>query len=358
MTIHRPADLHQLSIHADARAMIERAREEGIETVWDRLAAQEPQCGYCSLGVSCRNCAMGPCRVDPFGEGPQKGVCGADADIIVARNLGRTIAAGASAHSDHGRDILEVFAETADGETTGYELRDPDKLRALAAEYGVEVDGRADDGDRPRPGVGDDGGLRLAQGSASASWSALPRSACALWQKLGIMPRGIDRENVEMLHRTHMGVDNDYVNILLHGLRTSLSDGWGGSMIATELSDILFGTPQAGDVEGQPRRAQARAASTSLCTGTTRCSPTSSSQAAEDPELVALAESKGRRRHQPGRPVLHRQRAADAQGHPDGRQPPDAGAGAASPAPSTPWSSTTSASCRRSPTWRSASTPR
>ena len=106
-------DINSLSINKDARAMIARAREEGIETVWDRLAAQQPQCGYCAMGVSCRNCAMGPCRVDPFGEGPQKGVCGADADIIVARNLGRTIAAGAAAHSDHGRDILEVFAELA-----------------------------------------------------------------------------------------------------------------------------------------------------------------------------------------------------------------------------------------------------
>jgi carbon-monoxide dehydrogenase catalytic subunit len=126
-------DIDRLSIHEDARAMLARAREDGIDTVWDRLADQQPQCGYCAMGVSCRNCAMGPCRVDPFGEGPQKGVCGANADVIVARNLGRSIAAGASAHSDHGRDILEVFAELAAGETSGYELRDVEKLRALAS---------------------------------------------------------------------------------------------------------------------------------------------------------------------------------------------------------------------------------
>ena len=85
-------NVQQLSTNNDAREMLVRAREEGIETVWDRLAAQQPQCGYCSMGLSCRNCSMGPCRVDPFGDGPQKGVCGADADIIVARNLGRSIA--------------------------------------------------------------------------------------------------------------------------------------------------------------------------------------------------------------------------------------------------------------------------
>ena len=129
--------LSQLSINNDARAMIARAREEGIETVWDRLAAQQPQCGYCAMGVSCRNCSMGPCRVDPFGDGPQKGVCGADADIIVARNLGRTIAAGASAHSDHGRDILEVFALQVVPGTVGLGDQDSDAQGCRAGVLGI-----------------------------------------------------------------------------------------------------------------------------------------------------------------------------------------------------------------------------
>ena len=236
-------DINSLSINKDARAMIARAREEGIETVWDRLAAQQPQCGYCAMGVSCRNCAMGPCRVDPFGEGPQKGVCGADADIIVARNLGRTIAAGAAAHSDHGRDILEVFADLAERKTSGYEIRDPDKLRALAEEWGIGTEGREtfEIAQDLASGMMEDFGTR--KGSLGFS-TRLPSQRTERWAELGITPRGIDRENVEMLHRTHMGVDNDYVNTLLHCLRTSLSDGWGGSMVATELSDVMFGTPK------------------------------------------------------------------------------------------------------------------
>jgi len=235
-------DINTLSINKDARAMLARAREEGIETVWDRLAAQEPQCGYCAMGVSCRNCSMGPCRVDPFGEGPQKGVCGANADIIVARNLGRTIAAGASAHSDHGRDILEVFADLAAGETSGYEIRDEGKLRALADEWGVET------AEREPMVIARDLAAAMFEDFGSRKnrmgfGGRVPAVRSGRWADLGITPRGIDRENVEMLHRTHMGVDNDYVNTLLHGLRTSLSDGWGGSMIATELSDVMFGTP-------------------------------------------------------------------------------------------------------------------
>jgi carbon-monoxide dehydrogenase catalytic subunit len=234
--------LDKYTINEDTKKILRFAREENIETVWDRLEAQEPQCGYCALGLSCRNCTMGPCRVDPFGDGPQKGVCGADADVIVARNLARTIAAGAAAHSDHGRDILETLYHTGRGETTAYQINDVDKLKRLAAEYGVDVNGR-----EPNE-IAKDLAWQMMEDFGTRKErltfvDRVPRARQELWAKLGITPRGIDRENVETLHRTHMGVDNDYVNILLHGLRTGLSDGWGGSMIGTEVSDVLFGTP-------------------------------------------------------------------------------------------------------------------
>jgi carbon-monoxide dehydrogenase catalytic subunit len=287
----RSDELSGLSINEDARSMLARAREEGIETVWDRLAAQGPQCGYCAMGLSCRNCAMGPCRVDPFGEGPQKGVCGADADVIVARNLGRTIAAGAASHSDHGRDILEVFLKTAQGETTGYEIRDQAKLTALAMEYGIETDGQAMQDVARELGdamMEDFGSRKQCLGLVGRA----PEVRSELWEKLGITPRGIDRENVEMLHRTHMGVDNDYVNILLHGLRTSLSDGWGGSMIATELSDVLFGTPQP--VMSQVNLGVLKADQVNIALhGHNPLLSDVIVQAAQDPELVALAREKG-----------------------------------------------------------------
>jgi carbon-monoxide dehydrogenase catalytic subunit len=284
-------NVKQLSSCMDARAMLVRAREEGIETVWDRLAAQQPQCGYCALGVSCRNCAMGPCRVDPFGEGPQKGVCGADADVIVARNLGRTIAAGAAAHSDHGRDILEVFAELAEGHTSGYELRDETKLMALAQEWEIETADRdpADiAADLADAMLEDFGTRKTSVGFADRA----PEPRRERWNGLGIMPRGIDRENVEMLHRTHMGVDNDYVNTLLHGLRTSLSDGWGGSMIATELSDVMFGTPKPTVSRVNLGALKPECVNIALHGHNPLLSDVIM-QAAEDPELVALARAKG-----------------------------------------------------------------
>ncbi len=238
-----PKKFEKYTITEDGQLLLAKAERDRVETVWDRHEAQQPQCGYCEMGLSCRICTMGPCRIDPFGEGPQRGVCGADADIIVARNLGRMIAAGAAAHSDHGRDLVEILYKVGTGEAQGYTVRSPEKLRTVAAEYGIVVDGKDD--------------LALAREVADAMMedfgtrkkevqlaSRAPAKRRELWAKLGMTPRGIDRETSEMMHRTHMGVDNGWDSLIVHGARNALSDGWGGSMIATEVSDILFGIPQ------------------------------------------------------------------------------------------------------------------
>ncbi len=232
-----------LTICQDGQVMLAKAQRDNIETVWDRFDSQQPQCGFCEMGLSCRNCMMGPCRIDPFGEGPQLGVCGADADIIVARNLGRMIAAGAASHSDHGRELVEVLAKVAEGKAPGYSIKAPDKLRSLASEYGIDLNGKDDMtlAGELADAMFEDYGTRK---SALTLLSRAPEKRRLLWSRVGITPRGIDRETSEMMHRTHMGVDNDWVSILLHSMRNALSDGWGGSMIATEVSDILFGVPQ------------------------------------------------------------------------------------------------------------------
>jgi anaerobic carbon-monoxide dehydrogenase catalytic subunit len=230
------------SIQPDTLALKEKASQEGLETIWERFAAQQPQCGFCELGLSCRICVMGPCRIDPFGEGPQRGVCGADADIMVARNLGRMVAAGAASHSDHGRDLVETLLAVAEGHAPGYQLTDLEKLNRIAAEFGVSQNLEPLAKARELAlAIMEEYGIRKGRLTFT---QRLPEARLAKWQALGIAPRGVDWEVTEMLHRTHMGVDNDAVNLLLQALRTALADGWGGSMIATELSDILFGTPQ------------------------------------------------------------------------------------------------------------------
>ncbi len=230
------------TIDPTAQQALKKADQDRIETVWDRLEKQQPQCGYGLLGICCRNCVMGPCRIDPFGNEPTLGVCGAEAETIVARNLARMIAAGAAAHNDHARDIVEVLHLTAQGKTSGYQITDEEKLKRVAREYDVFVDGRAKEEiakELAEKAMEEFGMIKNTLQFADRA----PEKRKEIWKNLGIWPRGLDREIVEIMHRTTMGVDADFVNILLQGLRASLSDGWGGSMLATEFSDILFGTP-------------------------------------------------------------------------------------------------------------------
>ncbi|MDR3135316.1 MAG: anaerobic carbon-monoxide dehydrogenase catalytic subunit [Deltaproteobacteria bacterium] len=223
--------------------LIDKSRKEGLRLAWDRLASQMPQCNFCEMGLSCAKCVMGPCRIIP-GLDRDKGVCGADADLTVARNFGRFVAGGSAAHSDHGRDLVEVLHSIGTGHATAYQVRDEGKLRRLADEFGLKSEGDVKE-------VAKIVAERLAQdystfGPGLAFLGRLPKARRDLWDKLAITPRGIDREPVEMLHRTHMGVDCDPVSLALHAARTSLSDGWGGSMAGTEISDVIFGTPAPG----------------------------------------------------------------------------------------------------------------
>lgn len=236
-------DIELKTIDISAQKIIEKAKEEKIEIVWDRFENQQPQCGFGLLGICCRNCNMGPCKIDPFGDVPQKGVCGATADTIVARNIVRMIAGGAAAHSDHGRDIVETLEHTAMGEAQGYEIKNEEKLHRLCEEYKISLDGKDKKELAKELALEIMKEYGMVKGEIQFVQRA-PEKRKELWKKIGVLPRGVDREIVEIMHRTHIGVDTDYVNILLHGVRTALSDGWGGSMIATELSDVLFGTPE------------------------------------------------------------------------------------------------------------------
>lgn len=237
----RPAE--ELSIWKDAQKMINKARKDGVETVWDRFEQQTPGCKFCELGLTCKNCNMGPCRISPKENGKmQRGVCGADGDVIVARNFGRFVAGGSAGHSDHGRDLIEVMDAIVEGRAPDYSINDEAKLFQVANELGIETD------EKPVLQIAkeitdccfDDFGSRKKQ---IAFVNRVPEKRQAIWKKFNVVPRGIDREVTEMMHRTHMGCDNDAVSTLLHSARTALADGWGGSMIGTELSDIIFGTP-------------------------------------------------------------------------------------------------------------------
>jgi len=185
---------------------------------------------------------MGPCRLnakDPYGK---VGVCGATIDTIMARNFARMVASGAAAHTDHGMSMLDVFREVVNGNIPDYKVKDHIKLESVARSVGIEVEGKGPEEiarelyeELERTYTQVDGEIPFMK--------RVPEKTLETWRKLGIVPRGAMREIMELMHRTHMGVDQHYENITRQCSRTALSDGWGGSMVATEISDILFGTP-------------------------------------------------------------------------------------------------------------------
>jgi carbon-monoxide dehydrogenase catalytic subunit len=231
-------ELIELSIDPAAQEMLKRADEMGISTAFSRADAM-PACNIGGAGMCCKMCGMGPCRLTKDG---QTGVCGATIDTIQARNLVRMIAAGASAHSDHGRDMAFTLKATANGHAEGYVIRDVAKLRTVAGYYDIPIEGRS-----PNDIANDLADLYISQFGQQQGEVVLIRRAPAKrqqrWRELGVVPRGIDREVVDCLHRTHIGDDQDVAHLLLQAVRTALADGWGGSLIGSDISDILFGTP-------------------------------------------------------------------------------------------------------------------
>jgi carbon-monoxide dehydrogenase catalytic subunit len=221
-----------------AQQMLIRADELGISTAFSRADDMAP-CNIGGAGMCCKLCGMGPCRLTKDG---QTGVCGATIDTIQARNFIRAIAAGSAAHSDHGRDMAFTLKAVANGEAEGYILRDIAKLRIVAQYYNIPIEKRS-----PQEIANDLADLYIAQFGQQRGTIApivrAPKKRQQIWQERGVMPRGVDREVVEALHRTHIGDDQDPAHILQHAVKTALADGWGGSQIATDISDILFGTP-------------------------------------------------------------------------------------------------------------------
>ena len=245
----------ELTIDVASMQMIQRSRDMEIETIFDRAASMKP-CNIGAQGTCCKNCAQGPCRLPltkgaAEGEDTRKGLCGATPETIAARNFARMVAGGAAAHSDHGRGVAETFLAAARKETEDYRIKDTKKLLEIAPDFGVETTVEGENGEVLQRDI-DEIAVEVAE-NALAQWGQQTGEVCTakrapapryeLWKKLGVVPRGIDREIVEIMHRTHIGVDQDYENLLMQSSRAAIGDGWGGSMIATDLQDVLFGCP-------------------------------------------------------------------------------------------------------------------
>lgn len=225
-----------------AEQIVEWGLTNEITTCFDRADNMKP-CPIGETGACCKMCYMGPCRlVGKNAEEDARGICGATLSTIVARNLVRMVAAGTSSHADHGRDMVFTLEAVANGDTKDFKVKDVRKLYRVAGIIGVEFEGR------PVNDVAKEVAQKFIEdfGRQRGELNYIkraPQKTQERWRKHSIVPRGIDREVAESLDRTTMGMDADPDSLLNHALKTALANGWGGSMISTDVSDILFGTP-------------------------------------------------------------------------------------------------------------------
>ncbi len=275
------------SIDPTAAEMLKIAEEEHIETAFSRSREIKP-CSTGATGGCCKLCAMGPCRL--IGK-HDRGVCGATRETVAARNFLRQVAAGTAAHSDHGRDVALTLRAIAKGEIEGATIADPVKLAKVAGNMGIEAAGK--DVNQLALEVAECALAQFGQQTGELVFiSRAPQKRQDLWRKYDVVPRGIDREIVEAMHRTAAGTDQNYETLLDDAIKCALASGWGGSMIATDLQDVLYGTPQ-------PVRSSANLGVLSedkvniLIHGHEPLLASMIIDATREPEMIALAEKVG-----------------------------------------------------------------
>ncbi|MBM4241239.1 MAG: anaerobic carbon-monoxide dehydrogenase catalytic subunit [Euryarchaeota archaeon] len=217
--------------------MISIAEENLIDTAFDRLDLQLPQCGFGELDLCCRDCNMGTCRIDPFmelpGKGPKRGVCGLTDDMMSARNFLKLVTRGTSAHATAAKNVSTVFKGVAEGKVP-YQVVDDEKLKEVLEK--LECEDVSCLSERALADFSkDEGTLNFLK--------MIPEDLINLWQKLDILPTNINQEIVEGAFRLNFGVGADPYDQILHALKLGIVDG-ASLFISSELQDILFGTPQ------------------------------------------------------------------------------------------------------------------
>ena len=213
------------TIDPAGKMMIEKVKDTDLETMWDRYDKMKPQCGFGESGLCCRICLQGPCRINPFGGEPKKGICGARDYTIVARNVIRMMAAGCAAHSDHGRHIAHTLLGVSKGHAPAYKVKDEEKLIRVAREIGIDPEGKEIN---ELVGMVAEKGLEdfQRQTDEPCTWlkKMLPEKRLKLADSHDVMATNIDRGICEVMHRTHMGCDADPVPLIFGGIKCALGD--------------------------------------------------------------------------------------------------------------------------------------
>lgn len=209
---------------------------DDVETSHHRMDSQKIKCNFGQLGICCKLCANGPCRITP--KAP-KGICGANADTIVARNFLRAVAAGSGCYihvlentarnlkslGKTGGEIKGIHALDRLSEKLGITESDPHKKAILVADLVLK--------DLYKP--------KFEKMEIVNELGYTPR--LDNWQKLNIMPGGAKSEVFDGIVKTSTNLNSDPVDMLLTCLKLGISTGIYGLTLTNLLNDIILGEP-------------------------------------------------------------------------------------------------------------------
>ncbi|WP_334293587.1 anaerobic carbon-monoxide dehydrogenase catalytic subunit [Herbinix hemicellulosilytica] len=240
------ADVMENTPDYAVREMLGYMEKMGCETCFDRFDSQKPHCNFGIAGVCCRNCNIGPCRIT---KKSPRGVCGADADLIVARNLLRWVAAGVAAHGARGREIMLALKAAGEG-VLNIPIAGTEKLKKSAAQLGIDTEGKS--ANELAVEVADillEDLSRTVPGKHKTLNAFATRERIEKWKDLDILPIGAYHEVFEALHRTTTGTDGDWKNIMKQFLRCGLAFAWSSVLGSSIAMDSLFGLPARSTVK-------------------------------------------------------------------------------------------------------------
>ncbi len=282
--------LGQVSITGDVNELVRKAEIDKVDTVWHRYQYQQPQCGFGLTGLCCRHCNTGPCRVDPFGYGFPTGTCGATPDLIASRDLLDLIAHGVATRLQEGLIMIKTAKSIAEGKTTQYTLKNPDRLKEIASILGVtgesELDLLANLVELLEKEY-----MRISDEPLTTVLKHVPEDVVEKWRTHGLLPRGLAREFFEANYRSNMGTDSDPISVINQALRLAIADGLLATYTTTILDEILLGDKQPG--KGKSGLGIIKPENVNIFIRVMPVYAGKIKAAAQDPELVEKAKSVG-----------------------------------------------------------------
>jgi len=231
----------KVSEHESINKMYEKVSKEGVTNIVDRFNAQEKgRCPFCTAGLSCQLCSMGPCRI---GKDKPTGACGIDAAGMVVRNFTHKNMLGTEAYTYHAIEAAKTLKATAEGKTI-YEIKDVEKLKWFAEQLGIEGEDVNDLAKKVADFVISD--LSSIEKSKLVEIFA-PKQRKELWEKLGIFPAGVFQEILTMGASAMTNVDTNYVSLAKKSMAMGIATCMAAQIALETIQDILFGTPMPHD---------------------------------------------------------------------------------------------------------------